>query len=344
LRRRAGAWARLLAAALIFAVLIWRLGTRPFLDGLRGVGPGTLLAALAITGVTSVCSAWRWRVVAEALGVGLALPAATVAYYRSQFLNCTLPGGLLGDIHRGVRHGADAGSLGRGVRAVVWERTAGQVVQAAIALVVLLALPSPVHAAAPVAVAATAFAAVVVLILSRGLARHGPGRLARRVGAIVAEVRGALLQPPVWPAVMLASLLVLGGHIGMFLLAARAAGVRGTPTEMLPLALIVLLGRGHPRQRRRMGSTRRRGRLGVRGRGFRRGPRNGRSDRLRRHDPGRDAPRRRGAAGRLAAAAAHLLRGHHPGARDGGRAQIERPIPSAPPHVRTRSAGSAQTA
>jgi len=204
LRRRAGAWARLLAAALILAVLIWRLGARPFLDGLRGVGPGTLLAALAITGVTSVCSAWRWRVVAEALGVGLPLPAATVAYYRSQFLNCTLPGGLLGDIHRGVRHGADAGSLGRGVRAVVWERTAGQVVQAAIALVVLLALPSPVHAAAPVAVAATAFAAVVVVVvmLSRGLARHGPGRLARRVEAIVAEVRGALLHPPVWPAVI----------------------------------------------------------------------------------------------------------------------------------------------
>jgi glycosyltransferase 2 family protein len=246
LRGRAGAWARLLAAALIFAVLIWRVGTRPFLDGLRGIGPGTLLAALAITGVTSVCSAWRWRVVAEALGVGLPLPAATVAYYRSQFLNCTLPGGLLGDIHRGVRHGADAGSLGRGVRAVVWERTAGQVVQAAIALVVLLALPSPVHAAAPVAVAATAFAAVVVLILSRGLARHGPGRLARRVEAIVAEVRGALLQPPVWPAVMLASLLVLGGHIGMFLLAARAAGVRSTPTEMLPLALIVLVGAAIP--------------------------------------------------------------------------------------------------
>src|SRR3954467_9695037 len=106
LRGRAGAWARLLAAALIFAVLIWRLGARPFLDGLRGVGPGTLLAALAITGVTSVCSAWRWRVVAEALGVGLPLRAATVAYYRSQFPNSTLPGGPLAGHPRGGRHAA----------------------------------------------------------------------------------------------------------------------------------------------------------------------------------------------------------------------------------------------
>ena len=35
-------------------------------------------------------------------GVGLPLPSATAAYYRSQFLNTALPGGVLGDVHRGV--------------------------------------------------------------------------------------------------------------------------------------------------------------------------------------------------------------------------------------------------
>ena len=114
MRRRAWAGARLLGGVLILAVLFWRLGAAPFLDGLRGLGPGTLLTAVVIGAGTTVCSAWRWRVVAAALGVGLPLPGATAAYYRSQFLNSVLPGGVLGDVDRGLRHGIDAGDIGRG--------------------------------------------------------------------------------------------------------------------------------------------------------------------------------------------------------------------------------------
>jgi hypothetical protein len=47
--------------------------------------------------------------------------------------------------------------VGRGVRAVVWERGAGQVVQVVLTIAVLLVLPSPVRSAMPfVAVAAVA--------------------------------------------------------------------------------------------------------------------------------------------------------------------------------------------
>jgi len=138
LRRRAWTGARLLCAALVLAVLVHRVGPGPFLDGLRGLGPGTLLAAAGIGLGTTVLSAWRWQVVARSLGMDLSLPAAIAAYYRSQFLNCALPGGVLGDVHRGVRHGAEVMDLGRGVRAVFWERVAGQVVQVALALGVLL--------------------------------------------------------------------------------------------------------------------------------------------------------------------------------------------------------------
>ena len=38
--------------------------------------------------------------------------------------------GVLGDVHRGVQHGRGVGDVGRALRAVVWERSAGQVVQA----------------------------------------------------------------------------------------------------------------------------------------------------------------------------------------------------------------------
>ena len=86
---------------------------------------------------------------ARGLGVRLSLPAAVVAYYRSLFLNLTLPGGVVGDVHRGVSHGRDVDDVGRGLRAVAWERAAGQVVQVVLTVAVLLALPSPVRSSMP---------------------------------------------------------------------------------------------------------------------------------------------------------------------------------------------------
>ena len=104
--------------------------TGPFLDGVRTVDGRALLAAAGLAVLTTVCCAWRWKIVAGGLGVDLPLPAAVAAYYRSLFLNVTLPGGIVGDVHRGISHGRDVSDVGRALRAVVWERFAGQVVQA----------------------------------------------------------------------------------------------------------------------------------------------------------------------------------------------------------------------
>ncbi|MGM0358274.1 lysylphosphatidylglycerol synthase transmembrane domain-containing protein, partial [Streptomyces sp. ECR3] len=132
------------AGAAILAVLLWRLGTGVFLDGLRRIDTPTLLAGLGIGLLTTVLSAWRWCLVARRLGIRLPLPGAVADYYRALFLNAALPGGVLGDVHRAVRHGRDSGDLGRGVRAVVMERTAGQLALVAAGVPVLLLLDSPV--------------------------------------------------------------------------------------------------------------------------------------------------------------------------------------------------------
>src|SRR6185312_8111624 len=142
---RAWRWVRFSGAAAVLAAIVWRLGAGPFRDGIGAVDARVLAVGLGIGFVTTICCAWRWTVVARGLGIELSLPAAVAAYYRSIFLNLTLPGGVVGDVHRGVRHGRDAGDVGRGLRAVAWERTAGQVVQALLTLAVLLALPSPVR-------------------------------------------------------------------------------------------------------------------------------------------------------------------------------------------------------
>ena len=137
---------RLAVAAGTLAVLVWSLGTGPFLDGLRAVDGAALAAASGLAVLTTVCCAWRWRVVARGLGVDLPLGTAVAAYYRSLFLNVTLPGGVVGDVHRGISHGRDTSDVGRGLRAVAWERSAGQVVQVVLTVAVLLVVPSPVRA------------------------------------------------------------------------------------------------------------------------------------------------------------------------------------------------------
>src|SRR5215211_2701109 len=138
-------WVRVLAGAGILAFLLWRLGSGPFLDGLRLIDGWALAAALGIGALTTVCCAWRWSLVAGGLGVRLPLRTAVAHCYRSVFLNATLPGGVLGDAHRAVHHGREAGDVGRGIRAVVWERTAGQAVQLVLAVVALFVFPSPVQ-------------------------------------------------------------------------------------------------------------------------------------------------------------------------------------------------------
>ena len=80
-------WWRCAGPALVFAVLVWRLGTGPFLEGLRRIDGGALAAAAGIAVLTTVAYAWRWKLVAGGLGLDLSLPAAVAAYYRSLFLN-----------------------------------------------------------------------------------------------------------------------------------------------------------------------------------------------------------------------------------------------------------------
>src|SRR3954452_22731474 len=188
--RTVAGWARLAGGAAIIAVLMWRLGTAPFLHGLRTVDGSALLAAVTITGLTTVCSAARWRLIVRALATGLSLPAAIAAYYRSQFLNSALPGGVLGDVHRGLRQGRDTGDVGRGVRAMVWDRVAGQLVQAVLAVPVLLLPSSPVRSVLPLAAAVVLAGALLAAV---ALCRLPTGRPARLVRAGRAELRHALL-------------------------------------------------------------------------------------------------------------------------------------------------------
>ncbi len=240
--RTAWAWARLLAPAATLAILLWRVGTGPFVDGVRTVDGEALAAAvgLAVADHPVLCLAlddrgpWsrhatcrcapRWR-----------------RYYQSLFLNVTLPGGVLGDVHRAVTHGRDEHDVGRGVRAVVWERSAGQVVQAVLTVVVLLALPSPVQASMPLIAIAAVVAVLVVVLVVRARPGRGRSLWARIRSGVVGDIRDGLLARRAWLGIALASAVVVAGHAVTFLIAARTAGTTEPASRMLPLALLAML-------------------------------------------------------------------------------------------------------
>lgn len=223
-------WLPTLGGLAILGFIVWRLGTGPFLDGLRLIDAGSLVAAIGIGTLTISLGAWRWTMFAAGLGVPLPLNTAIVRCYRAIFLNATLPSGVLGDVHRAVDHGREAGSIGRGIRAVVWERMAGQVVQVALALAILCIFPSPVRSFMPLVAGVAVIVGIVAVLFTKGFWRTAG-----------TEVRNGLLSRQGWAAVTGASAVIAVGHLATFLLAARVSGVTAPASQVLPLILLALM-------------------------------------------------------------------------------------------------------
>ena len=234
-------WVGPTVAAAVLTVVIWRLGTGPFLDGVRALDGRALIAAAAIFFVTTVCCAWRWKIVASGLGMRLSLPAAVAGYYRCLFLNLTLPSGVAGDVHRGVRHGRELRDVGRGLRAVVWERTAGQVIQLVLTISVLLVLPSPVRSYMPLVAVALVATAVALVLVDRVQTRRGRSRWERARNAVVADIRDGVLHKNALPAIVLTTIVAVLGYAVIFLIAAQTAGVTAPLSRLLPLAFLAIL-------------------------------------------------------------------------------------------------------
>ncbi|WP_088288812.1 lysylphosphatidylglycerol synthase domain-containing protein [Kineosporia sp. A_224] len=227
-----------LAGLAVLAALLLRLGGRPFLDGVAAVDAPTLLAALGLGAVTTTACAWRWTAVARGAGLALDLRTATADYYRAVFLNAVLPGGVLGDVDRAVRHGRDARDLRRAAAAVAVERGVGLVVLVAATAVWLVAagpalLPVPRSwVAAGLLVAVVVGAGALVALRSRSRAVGDRARVVVGAGA-VAVVLGT-------------SLVALAGFVATFVVAARAAGVDAPVGRVVPLALVAFVAMSLP--------------------------------------------------------------------------------------------------
>ena len=226
----------------VLAIVVARLGVGPFVDGVRSVDAASLITAVVVGAVTTVACAVRWRSVSAALGTPLALAPAVAAVYRAQLLNVVLPGGVMGDLHRGAVHLRAPGGAGA-ARAVAWERIGGQVVLGIVAVVVLVASPVGVPRALLLGIAVV----VVAAVLPATWLLRGGRRPARRGARVVADdLVTCARSPRVLGVVAATSAVVVVGHAITFVVAAHSAGATVTWLALVPVAVLVLVAMSVP--------------------------------------------------------------------------------------------------
>lgn len=218
-----------LAGAGILVLLGFQLGAKPFVDALRSIGIVSVLLVLAITAVTTWCCTHRWMLLADRLDVGVSAMPAFRAYYRAQFLNSTLPSGVLGEVDRAIYHGHSNQAMARGIRSVVWDRATGQIVLFGLVVLMIPAFAPPVRIWMLWLLLATVVVITVVSLIRSKIVR-----------AFWAEVRSVPGARGVWPRILLLSVLALCGHAAIFIVSARAVGVTTPALALVPISLVVL--------------------------------------------------------------------------------------------------------
>lgn len=239
---RIRAIARAVLGAGILVAIVLEVGAEPFVRGIASLTPAGAAAALLLGAAVTAAAAWRWRVLAGRLGLALGWGASVSSYYRSQFLNAVLPGGVVGDIHRAVSHGRSVRQPAQASRAVVAERTAGQAVQLVLAAVVLVSLGSSAYAPAVGIVLLALAVACVGLVVAARASAHARRTITREL----VTLRFAFGTIGIVVEVLVASTIVIAGLVAMFLVACLAVGVDASPDRLIAVALIAVLAGSIP--------------------------------------------------------------------------------------------------
>lgn len=239
---RARAGLNAVAGIAILAGIVAIAGGEPFIRGLTSVTPGAIAAAASLTAIATWAAAWRWRLVSAGLGVPLGPGSAFASYYRSQFLNSVLPGGVMGDVHRAFAHGIEEARIPDASRAVVSERAAGQAVQLVLAAVVLAGLGVTAYSSAVdgvlLALLVGCAAVGLVLALSR--------RVRRLVARELSRARAAFAPRCTVVRVVVASALVVSCHVATFVVACFAVGIEASPERVVAVSIVVVLAASLP--------------------------------------------------------------------------------------------------
>ena len=226
----------------VLVAVVAHFGSGPFLHGLFSIDLRVIAATFALSAAATAAAAWRWSVVAGRLGVGLPFPEAVGMYYRSQFLNSMLPGGVVGDVERALTQGRNAGNVAQGARAVVIERTMGQLVQIALALIVLAGFGLEFEGYLLVALGI----GLTVLVLAALAPTAASVRVRSVLRRELRELATGVGSPAAFVQVVVASIIVVACHVVTFGVAVGAVGASVPPLRLAAIALVVLLAGSIP--------------------------------------------------------------------------------------------------
>lgn len=234
-------WARAAVGVGILGAIVAVTGTEPFVRGIASVSPPAIAAALLLAAAATAAAAWRWRVLAGRLGLRLGWRDSVTAYYRSQFLNTVLPGGVVGDVERAITHGRSVDRVAQAARAVVVERTAGQAVQLVLAAVAVVSIGFSAYAP-PMALLLVSLGVVLALTAAAMLS----GRIRRAVARELGILREAFRTVSTVLTVVAASVVVVTAHVATFVVACAAAGVAASPQQVMLAAIAAVLASSIP--------------------------------------------------------------------------------------------------
>ncbi len=234
---------RMIRVCVSFAVLVvlavW-LDVGEVANRLGRMQPAWVSAALLLSLVQVVVSAWRWKFTAGCLGIDLPFSVAVQEYYLAMFLNQVIPGGVVGDVSRAWRHASIQVALtaarGPAVRAVILERASGQVVMGIVAGLSVLLLPLGIDLQLKFGIGATAIG--VMGVGSWIFKRYGQDNSV--MGSLIRDARTTLFTQKVFPVQFVVSLVVVSTYVATFVIAAKAIGIETPFFVLLPLVSPVL--------------------------------------------------------------------------------------------------------
>ncbi|MFB8146432.1 lysylphosphatidylglycerol synthase domain-containing protein [Microbacterium sp. NPDC056003] len=238
---RWGSWIRAAIGLVVLVAIVAAVGAEPFVRGFAAVSPAAIGAAVLLAAAATAAAAWRWRILAGRLGLRLGWLESIGAYYRSQFLNTVLPGGVVGDVHRAVAHGRSVDQLAQAARAVAAERAAGQAVQLVLAVGVLAAIGFSAYSPAMTVLLVSVMLAIAALTIAAA------NRRARSaLGREWAMLRGAFATPGAVLGVVASSTVVVVAHVATFLVACAAVGIDAPAERVGAAAVIAVLASSIP--------------------------------------------------------------------------------------------------
>lgn len=223
--RRLGSLLRVVGMAVLVGFFVWTVDT----SGLRSLGTSRaalwVAAALVAHGFGNLFNSLAWRQLLNRAGAEVTLGAAVVHDLISVFWSTVLPGGVAGELVKGVRLARDA-EPGAVAMTLLSARLVGGTVACLLALGCLpwSGFPLPVTTVGGAALTATSAIGVVGL----GVLRAGPGALAR-VPWLASRV--PLGRLPAGRDLAVASALSVATHATfavMFVLCFGAAGAEVT--------------------------------------------------------------------------------------------------------------------